>query len=94
VCKKAIVHIPSGNRTFNIYYTDQIKLKQPNVTNPYKKVKGVLMEFELNLLYLHMRFEAEKYQPLNDYDFKPDVKQNSRVVSRSQMTQILNKLME
>ena len=52
------------------------------------------MEFELKLLYLNMRFESEKYQPLDKYDFKPKLSEHSRMVSRGQMTQILNKLME
>jgi GLPGLI family protein len=93
-CKKAIISLPSGNESFIIYYTDEIALKHPNTTNPYRKVKGVLMEFELKLLYLNMRFEAEKYQPLENKDFKPKFSEHSRLVSRGQMTQILNKLME
>jgi hypothetical protein len=93
-CKKAIISLPSGNESFIIYYTDEIALKHPNTTNPYRKVKGVLMEFELKLLYLNMRFEAEKYQPLENKDFKPKISEQSRLVSRGQMTQILNKLME
>ena len=94
LCKKAIVRLPSSDETLTIFYTDEIDLRHPNTTNPYKKVKGVLMEFELNLLYLKMHFIAEKYQPLGDYDFTPKLNQNSRLVSRDQMTEILNKLME
>jgi GLPGLI family protein len=93
-CKKAIVRLPSQNEQFIIYYTNEIKLKHPNSTNPYKKIAGVLMEFELKLLYLHMRFEAEKYQALDDYSITPKINENSKQVSRNQMTQILNKLME
>jgi GLPGLI family protein len=94
VCRKVIVFLPSSKDTFTVYYTDQIKLRHPNVTNPYRNINGVLMEFELNLLYLKMRFVAEKYQQLEDYDFDPRLNGNSKTVSRSQMTQILNKLME
>ena len=93
-CKKSIVRLPATKETFDIYYTDEIALKHPNSTNPYKDVKGVLMEFELNLLYLKMRFVAEKYQELSDNDFKNNLPENSKEVSRDQMTQILNKLME
>ncbi len=93
-CKKAIITLPSSGDSFTIYYTDEINLKHPNVTNPYKEVKGVLMEFELKLLYLKMRFVAEKYQPLDNFDLNPKLNENSRQVSRFQMTQILNKLMQ
>lgn len=93
-CRKSIVRLPLTDETFEIFYTDEINLKHPNVTNPYKDVKGVLMEFELNLLYLKMRFVAEKYQISDDYDFKNKPPDNSKLVSRDQMTQILNRLME
>jgi GLPGLI family protein len=93
-CKKVIIKLPSSKESFTVYYTDEITLKHPNSTNPYKDIKGVLMEFELTLIHLKMRFEAEKYQPLTDYDFNPPPNKNSKQVSRLQMTQILNKLME
>jgi GLPGLI family protein len=93
-CKKSIIHLPSTDETFVIYYTDEIYLKHPNSTNPYKKVKGVLMEFELNLLYLKMRFVAEKYHAMSKEDQQNKLPENMKVVSRDQMTQILNKLME
>jgi GLPGLI family protein len=93
-CKKSIIRLPATNETFDIYYTDEIDLKHPNSTNPYKNVKGVLMEFELNLLYLRMRFVAEKYQALGNNDFKNKLPEDSKVVSRDQMTQIMNKLMD
>jgi hypothetical protein len=93
-CKKCIVQFPETSETIDIYYTDEIHLKYPNSTNPYKDIKGVLMEFELNLLYLKMRFVAEKFQPLNEKDLATKIPDNARQVSRDQMTQILNKLME
>jgi GLPGLI family protein len=93
-CRKAIITLPSKNETFTVYYTDEITLKRPNSTNPYHKIDGVLMEFELKLLDLRMRFEAEKFQPLENHDLNPKLKNNSIQVNRTQMTQILNKLME
>jgi GLPGLI family protein len=93
-CRKSIIHLPGTNQTFDIYYTDEISLKHPNSTNPYKDVKGVLMEFELNLLDLKMRFVAEKFQALKEDDLNHKLPANSKLVSREQMTQILNRLME
>jgi GLPGLI family protein len=93
-CKKSIVRLPSTGESFVIYYTNEIDLKHPNSTNPYRKVKGVLMEFELNLIHLKMRFVAEKYRTLGAEDQITKLPERTREVSRDQMTQILNKLME
>jgi GLPGLI family protein len=93
-CRKATVFLPSNKTSFDIYYTGEIDLKHPNSTNPYHKIEGVLMEFELTLLQLHMRFSAEKFDPVAEIPVEYDLPKNIRTISRDQMTEILNKLME
>lgn len=92
-CRKAIVTIPSDSSTFDIYYTGDIRLKHPNSTNPYYRIDGVLMEFELQLLSLRMRFTAEKFQSGDKALTKTDMPDNAREVSRDQMAEILGKLL-
>jgi hypothetical protein len=93
-CHKAIIYLPSSNTKFDIYFTGEIDLKSPNSTNPYRKIDGVLMEFELNLLHLHMRFNAEKFQPVAEIPEEYDLPKSTRTIDRDEMTRILNKLLE
>jgi GLPGLI family protein len=93
-CKKAVVFLPSKNEKFDIFYTGEINLQNPNVTNPYKNVNGILMEFELNLLHLRMRFTAENFTPLTETDMTNNLPHNAKTVNRDQMAQILTRLME
>ncbi len=93
-CHKAIIYLPSNKTTFDIYYTGEINLKHPNSTNPYRKINGVLMEFELKLLHLHMRFSAEKFQPVAEIPDEYNLPKSIRTIDRDQMTQILGKLLE
>jgi GLPGLI family protein len=93
-CHKAIIYLPSSNTKFDIYYTGEINLKHPNSTNPYRKISGVLMEFELNLLHLHMRFSAEKFLPTAEIPVEYNVPKSIRTIDRDQMTEILSKLLE
>jgi hypothetical protein len=93
-CTKAVVSLPATGESFDIYYTRAIDLKNPNATNPYKKIDGVLMEFELKLLYLHMRFTAEKFQSQPDNPEHSTIPKDIRHISRDQMTRLLNKLMD
>lgn len=93
-CRKAIVNLPTKNESFEIYYTNQINLRHPNVTNPYRKVKGVLMEFELRLMHLNMRFAAESFHELDTTSLEPRTNREGKQVSRSQMTEILNMLIQ
>ncbi len=93
-CRRAIITLPSDNKQFDIYYTTDIDLRHPNMNNPYKKINGVLMQFELQLLHLRMEFTAVKFNPDTDRGIKLNIPKNISQVTRDQMTQILNKLME
>lgn len=93
-CKRCIITLPGTSDTIDVYYTDEIRLKHPNSTNPYHEIKGVLMEFELKLLYLNMHFIAEKYEPLQKNNITIKTPENTKNVTREQMTQILSRLME
>ncbi len=58
-CKEVIYIEPENKeRRIHIYYTDEINIKNPNINNPFKKVDGVLLEFEVVLNGIKMRFEA------------------------------------
>ncbi|MBN1157855.1 MAG: hypothetical protein JXA61_00615 [Bacteroidales bacterium] len=93
-CKRAIVTHSSGRDTYDIYYTTDINLPHPNMNNPYKGIDGVLMQFELQLLHLRMEFTAIRFQPNSGKGSKPAIPEEITEVSRDQMIQILNKLIE
>lgn len=91
----AIAYIPTYNQTFDIYYSYDIKLDDPNITNPYSDVDGVLMDFVLYMGPYKMRFEAVKFDPhkipKEDPKFIPD--SSSYTVSRNDMVYALDRLM-
>ena len=60
-CKKMEV-IPADKNihAFDVYYTNEIDIKQPNYTNPFHEIDGVLMEYQLKKFGLEMRFVARK----------------------------------
>lgn len=48
-CKHASVTIVDKNLSFDIYYTEEIKIDKPNEFTPYANVPGVLMEFQIEI---------------------------------------------
>jgi hypothetical protein len=52
------------------------------------------MEFELNLVHLHMRFSAEKFLPVAEIPDEYNLPKTTHTIDRDQMTEILNKLLE
>ena len=94
-CNKVIARLGENGESFEVYYTKDIKLEDPNMTNPYKKIDGVLVEFQLSLSGLKMKFTAEKFESqINNSIKKPSFPKNSNEVTRDQMSQIITRLVD
>jgi hypothetical protein len=93
-CIESVIALPSSNETFVIYHTNEINLKHPNVATPYERIDGVLMEFELTLMGIKMRFTAEEYQPLDEKLINDELSKKAKDINREQMMKIIQKLME
>ncbi|MFY9308786.1 MAG: hypothetical protein WAQ28_06990 [Bacteroidia bacterium] len=58
-CKKAIVNVKGEEPVqYDIYYTNEIDIKNSNFSNPYYKLDGVLMEYRMKKFDLEMQFTA------------------------------------
>lgn len=60
-CRKLKV-TSSNYLDINVLCTDQIKVKNPNITTPYKDIDEVLLMFNTRLSLLEMKFTATKYE--------------------------------
>ena len=59
-CKSAEVTLPANrNIPFEIWYTNEIKIKDPNASTPFREIDGVLMSFFFILGSAEMHFTAE-----------------------------------
>jgi hypothetical protein len=84
-CKNAVVSFPSDpNKVYDIWYTNEIKVKNPNSVTPYKDIDGVLMSFFYFMGNTVLHFEAEnvykKEIPDKTFErkekFQPTTKEN------------------
>ncbi len=83
-----------GLEPYNIYFTDEIGVSDPNRNNPFRDINGVLLEFQLQLLQLRMNLTAKKVEQktvTNDVFTVPD---EYTTVSRESIILILNKMLE
>jgi hypothetical protein len=76
-CKNAEVRFPSDfNKVHEIWYTTEIKIKNPNASTPFKQIDGVLMSFFFIMGPSELHFLAEtvykKDIPDNFFNRKPD----------------------
>jgi hypothetical protein len=72
-CKKAIAKSKDGKTPdIDLYYTNDIKMDQPNWATPFKDIEGVLMQYRLAKYGFYMEFTADKVEPdkIDDSTFK------------------------
>jgi hypothetical protein len=91
---KIRITFPDGREEYGIYYTDAIKLRNPNASNPYSKVDGVLTQFRLIMGPYIMEFTATKFDPVRAPKSEMPIPEEATFVNRNEMVAILNRLME
>ena len=94
-CKSAIISFPSSDmKSFTIYYTKEIPIKNSNSSNPYVDIDGVLLEFYLNLSKVEMKLTAKSvsFKQISSKEFKN--KPNFKRVPGEFITTVLDKIME
>jgi len=58
-CKQAII-TDSTNHTYPVYYTEEIAIKQPNWSSPFRDIDGLLMEYSISLGGIVMNLKARE----------------------------------
>jgi hypothetical protein len=95
ICKKAIISFKNTNQLpFEVYYTEQIKIKNPNKSNPFNQINGVLIQFNIQMSNIEMHLMATKYKSDNIPDELFKIPKDYRRVSKEKMSGVLTKLLE
>lgn len=72
-CQSAHVKMHDDFETeFDIFYTTELKIKNPNFANPFHMIDGVLMEYQMKKFGLEMKFTAKtvKKEDVDDSVFE------------------------
>jgi len=81
-CRQARVTFPGSDTARYIWYTNEIRVEEPNRATPYKDIDGVLMDFFYIIGKAEMRFTADEIVlrqiPDNNFEKKPDYKKVSK----------------
>ena len=93
-CLNAIASFPdNGIEAFDIWYTKELDIDNPNSNTPFMDIPGVMLEFNTLMGNANMHMMATTYeaQPIPQKKFLAP--QNYRPVSKAEMESILNALM-
>lgn len=90
--KMKVIPLDKGAKPFDIYYTKELNIETPNFTNPFYKVDGVLMEYQLKKFGLEMRFMAKSVKSAVVDDKCFQVPPEYKKVSEKEMKMIFEDL--
>ena len=57
-CHNAIMKFKNGTPSYEVWFTRDIAIENPNWANPYYKIDGVLLDYRLKTLGLNLHYTA------------------------------------
>tara|TARA_B100000767_G_C19633469_1_gene479319 strand:- start:91 stop:729 length:639 start_codon:yes stop_codon:yes gene_type:complete len=94
LCNKATVKVesPLAPYTYDLWYTKEIKIKDPNWCTPFKSIPGVLMEYRVERFNVIMHFTAIDIETLEIKDTEFMVPKKYKEISIEAMEKNLQDL--
>ena len=91
-CNHAIASIPEKQMEFDIYYTRDIQIEQPNSNTPFEEIPGVLMQFQMQMDGIPMQLVADKLTKFEVPENVFDIPDEYQKISIDQMDEIFKSL--
>jgi hypothetical protein len=94
-CKKAwITFTDHSLPEYEIYYTDRIQIRNPNSTNPYREITGVLLDFHLKMTNMVMHLVATRVSLEKIHDKDLVVPKGYSRISREDMEALISEILK
>jgi hypothetical protein len=92
-CRNAEVTFPfDRNKVYNIWYTEEIPVKNPNASTPFNQIDGVLMSFFFFIGNSEFHFEAQNIYKKDIPDELFERKSKFKAVSKKDINKFINKM--
>jgi hypothetical protein len=93
-CKNAEVTFPSDRqKIYNVWYTNEIRVKNPNACTPFSEIDGVLMRFYFMIGHSELSFNAETVYKKDIPDETFERREKFVRVSREDIIRFINKML-
>jgi hypothetical protein len=92
-CKNAEITFPADRaKIYEIWYTNEIDVKNPNASTPFREIDGVLMSFFFFLGPAELHFDAENVFSKQIPDLTFERREKYSRVSRDEINKVINKM--
>ncbi len=85
------VEIIQGENTMNAFFTEEIKIENPNWLTEYKDINGVLLEYTQISDNMKTRYIAKKIEKMNIKKKEFEIPENYKQISKQELTKLLSK---
>jgi len=92
-CEEIQVTFSDTSKNFNIFYTNDIEIPNPNWNNPFHSVDGVLLEYQINMFGIKTRIIAKSVEFVEVPDENFAIPDGYKEVSKEEMEEVINNLM-
>jgi hypothetical protein len=93
-CRHVLASFPdNGIESFDIWYTEDIDIDNPNSNSPFNDIQGVLLEFNTLMGNANMHMIATRYNAQKIPQKQFQLPKNYRPVSKAEIERILETLM-
>ncbi len=92
-CQKVHVKMADEFQTeFDVFYTNELSIENPNFANPFYMIDGVLMEYQMKKFGLEMKFTAKtvKKEAIDDATF--ELPADYKAISAKEMAEFIASL--
>jgi hypothetical protein len=94
-CKNAEVTFPADSqKIYDVWYTNEIKVKNPNASSPFKEIDGVMMSFFFLIGHSELRFTAETVYKKDIPDQTFERREKFVRVSREELVKLIDKMLK
>jgi GLPGLI family protein len=85
-CKKAHISFPgTDNPGFDVFYTTDIDIQNPNWSNPFSEIEGVMMEYQMTRHGMEMHFIARAVNCIEVDDAVFEVPEDYKVIGKPEL---------
>jgi len=92
-CKNAEVTFPADrNKIYNIWYTNEINVKNTNASTPFNQIDGVLMSFFFFMGKAELHFDAETVYKKDIPDEMFERREKFKRVTKEDFDKFINKM--
>lgn len=92
-CKKVVATMADDpSKTFDVYYTEELNINNPNANTPYDKLKGMLMQYRLKKFGLELEFTAKGVEKEKISNEEFELPAYYKVISKKEMDEFFKSL--